>query len=96
MTTSSDSISGPVNDTATHRKPTEIAKGAGRLSCRDRSSKSASSSATAKAVKDAFTRCWSAYKSRAWMADEVTPLSGTTRNGFGGWGATLVDSLDAL
>jgi mannosyl-oligosaccharide alpha-1,2-mannosidase len=30
------------------------------------------------------------------MADEVTPLSGTTRNGFGGWGATLVDSLDTL
>ncbi|EAW17220.1 glycoside hydrolase family 47 protein [Aspergillus fischeri NRRL 181] len=49
-----------------------------------------------KAVKDAFGRCWSAYKSRAWMADEVTPLSGTTRNWFGGWGATLVDSLDTL
>ncbi|GFG07393.1 endoplasmic reticulum mannosyl-oligosaccharide 1,2-alpha-mannosidase [Aspergillus lentulus] len=49
-----------------------------------------------KAVKDAFIRCWTAYKSRAWMADEVTPLSGTTRNWFGGLGATLVDSLDTL
>ncbi|RHZ47886.1 glycoside hydrolase family 47 protein [Aspergillus thermomutatus] len=49
-----------------------------------------------KAVKDAFTRCWTAYKSRAWLADEVTPFSGITRNWFGGWGATLVDSLDTL
>lgn len=48
------------------------------------------------AVKDAFIRCWTTYKSRAWLADEVTPLSGTTRNWFGGWGATLVDSLDTL
>jgi mannosyl-oligosaccharide alpha-1,2-mannosidase len=30
------------------------------------------------------------------MQDEVTPLSGTHKNGFGGWGATLVDSLDTL
>ncbi|GIK05126.1 hypothetical protein Aspvir_009228 [Aspergillus viridinutans] len=36
------------------------------------------------------------YKSRTWMADEVTPLSGTTHNWFGGWGANLVDSLDTI
>ncbi|KAF7121626.1 hypothetical protein CNMCM5793_009097 [Aspergillus hiratsukae] len=79
MDASSDSVSGPVNDSAAHRKAAEVAKSAGRLS-----------------LKDAFIRCWTTYKSRAWMADEVTPLSGTTRNWFGGWGATLVDSLDTL
>jgi mannosyl-oligosaccharide alpha-1,2-mannosidase len=49
-----------------------------------------------KAVKDAFTRCWSSYKSLAWKMDELTPISGSSRNGFGGWGATLIDSLDTL
>ncbi|GIJ87117.1 hypothetical protein Asppvi_006020 [Aspergillus pseudoviridinutans] len=48
------------------------------------------------AAKDAFIRCWTAYKARAWMADEVMPVSGAMRNWFGGWGATLVDSLDTL
>ena len=33
----------------------------------------------------------------AWFfGDELTPLSGASRNPFGGWGATLVDSLDSL
>ncbi|KAH7305936.1 glycosyl hydrolase family 47 protein [Stachybotrys elegans] len=48
------------------------------------------------AIKDAFVRCWSAYKERAWLHDEVTPISGRPRDTFGGWGATLVDSLDTL
>jgi hypothetical protein len=61
-------------------KATEIAESAGRLSHRDGSSKGASSQSTAKGSKDAFIRCWTAYKSRAWMADEVMPLSGATRN----------------
>lgn len=30
------------------------------------------------------------------MQDEVAPVSGTSRNDFGGWGATLIDSLDTL
>ncbi|KXT05895.1 hypothetical protein AC578_395 [Pseudocercospora eumusae] len=47
-------------------------------------------------VKAAFERCWSAYKQYAWMADEVKPISGQMSNGFGGWAATLVDSLDVL
>lgn len=48
------------------------------------------------AVKDAFTRCWKSYQSLAWMQDELTPLSGSFTNWFGGWAATLVDSLDTL
>ena len=48
------------------------------------------------AVKEAFTRCWEAYRSLAWQADELAPMSGLPRNGLGGWGATLIDNLDTL
>ncbi|RMJ17119.1 hypothetical protein BHE90_004360 [Fusarium euwallaceae] len=48
------------------------------------------------AVKETFTRCWNAYKKHAWMADELSPVSGGQTNPFGGWAATLVDSLDSL
>ena len=47
-------------------------------------------------VKDAFVRCWSSYKTRAWMRDELSPISGNGRESFGGWAATLVDALDTL
>lgn len=49
-----------------------------------------------KAVKDAFVRSWSAYTKQAWLWDELEPVSGGGKNTFGGWGATLVDSLDTL
>jgi mannosyl-oligosaccharide alpha-1,2-mannosidase len=39
-------------------------------------------------VKNAFIHSWEGYKANAWMQDEVTPLSGTHKNGFGG-GAQL-------
>ena len=39
---------------------------------------------------------WNGYKSHAWMRDEVSPSSGRYEDSFSGWGATLVDSLDAL
>ncbi|KAF2200327.1 alpha-mannosidase IC [Delitschia confertaspora ATCC 74209] len=48
------------------------------------------------AVKAAFSRAWTSYKERAWMKDELTPISGGYRTTFGGWAATLVDSLDTL
>lgn len=47
-------------------------------------------------IKETFSRCWSSYKEHAWMADELEPVSGGKRNPFGGWAATLVDSLDTL
>lgn len=47
-------------------------------------------------VKVAFLRCWQSYRSRAWMHDELSPISGGARDTFGGWAATLVDSLDSL
>lgn len=48
------------------------------------------------AVKSTFERCWKAYKKHAWLKDELAPISGGFRNGFGGWGANLVDNLDNL
>lgn len=47
-------------------------------------------------VKQTFQRCWASYKKHAWMADELQPVSGGQGNPFGGWAATLVDSLDTL
>lgn len=50
-------------------------------------------------VRDVFLHSWRGYKERAWLSDEVMPLSGAPLqdyNKLGGWGATLVDSLDTL
>ena len=47
-------------------------------------------------VKRVFKKGWTAYKQRAWMQDELTPVTGASRNNWGGWGATLVDTLDTL
>ncbi|KAH9909833.1 glycoside hydrolase [Xylariomycetidae sp. FL2044] len=48
------------------------------------------------AVKAAFTHSWSGYKKYAWGHDEIKPLSAQNKDPFGGWAATLVDSLDSL
>lgn len=48
------------------------------------------------AVKQVFLRCWSSYRKKAWLKDELNPISGNFRDRFGGWGVTLVDSLDTL
>lgn len=48
------------------------------------------------AVKEAFQHAWNGYKEKAWLADEVGPLSGDRHNFFGGWAASLVDALDTL
>jgi mannosyl-oligosaccharide alpha-1,2-mannosidase len=45
------------------------------------------------AVLGNFTHAWRGYKEHAWLRDEVAPLSGTGQDPFGGWAATLVDSL---
>lgn len=48
------------------------------------------------AVKESFVHSWEGYKKHAWLQDEITPLSGGWKNPFGGWGASLVDTLDTL
>ncbi|KAI9728548.1 MAG: hypothetical protein M1834_007687 [Cirrosporium novae-zelandiae] len=50
----------------------------------------------AELIKQAFIHAWNGYKINAWMKDEVGPVSGAPRNTFGGWAATLVDTLDTL
>ncbi|KAB5583130.1 glycoside hydrolase family 47 protein [Coniochaeta sp. 2T2.1] len=54
------------------------------------------SQARAVIVRNAFTRCWESYKAHAWLHDELTPITGKAKDPFGGWAATLVDSLDTL
>lgn len=48
------------------------------------------------AVRKAFEHAWQGYKEHAWLKDELAPISGNYRDAFGGWAATLVDSLDSL
>lgn len=48
------------------------------------------------AVRDSFRHSWEGYRTRAWMRDEVGPLTGGGKDPFGGWAATLVDALDTL
>lgn len=47
-------------------------------------------------IKDVFKRSWSGYKQYAWGHDEVMPVTGSKKDPFAGWGATLVDALDTL
>ncbi|KAI4132792.1 MAG: hypothetical protein LQ338_000496 [Usnochroma carphineum] len=48
------------------------------------------------AVKESFVHSWAGYKKYAWKEDELAPIRGGHATTFGGWGATLVDSLDTL
>ena len=48
------------------------------------------------AVKSSFEHSWAGYKAHAWMQDELSPLDGGSTQAFGGWAATLVDTLDTL
>lgn len=48
------------------------------------------------AVKKSFQRCYTSYRVRAWLRDEVMPISGGANDWYGGWAATLIDSLDTL
>ncbi|PLW55823.1 hypothetical protein PCANC_02256 [Puccinia coronata f. sp. avenae] len=47
-------------------------------------------------VRRGFQHVWEGYKAKAWGHDELRPVSGSFEDGYSGWGATLVDSLDTL
>ncbi|KAF9972269.1 hypothetical protein BGZ73_004654, partial [Actinomortierella ambigua] len=49
-----------------------------------------------KAVRDGFLHAWNGYKQHAWGHDEVYPVNGMPKDNFGGWGATMIDSLDTM
>ncbi|KAF2827503.1 seven-hairpin glycosidase [Ophiobolus disseminans] len=47
-------------------------------------------------VKTVFKKSWNGYREYAWLHDELRPESGTFKDPFANWGATLVDALDTL
>jgi mannosyl-oligosaccharide alpha-1,2-mannosidase len=47
-------------------------------------------------VRAVFQKSWSGYRKFAWLHDELKPTSGTFKDPFANWGATLVDALDTL
>lgn len=47
-------------------------------------------------VRKVFQRTYNSYREYAWMKDELTPITAQAKTTFGGWAATLVDSLDTL
>lgn len=47
-------------------------------------------------VKQKFLKSWNSYRNMAWLYDELEPVSGEGKDSYGGWGATMVDSLDTL
>lgn len=50
----------------------------------------------AKNVREAFCFGWAGYKKFAWGADEVHPISGDRGDNWGGFGMTILDSMDTL
>jgi mannosyl-oligosaccharide alpha-1,2-mannosidase len=47
-------------------------------------------------IRSVAKKSWDGYKKYAWLHDELKPQSGTFRDPFANWGATLVDALDTL
>ncbi|OAP64829.1 hypothetical protein AYL99_00801 [Fonsecaea erecta] len=47
-------------------------------------------------IKEAMMHSWTGYRQRAWLQDELAPVSGGYRTSFGDWSLTLVDALDTL
>ncbi|KAK5069414.1 hypothetical protein LTR51_008664 [Lithohypha guttulata] len=47
-------------------------------------------------VRQTMLKGWKSYKERAWMRDELMPLTGSGQDTFGGWAATMVDAMDTL
>lgn len=48
------------------------------------------------AVKSAFIHAWAGYRRHAWGHDEIKPITAESRDPFGGWSATIIDSLETL
>lgn len=48
------------------------------------------------AVKESFLLAWGSYVDRAYMKDELAPVTGEYVQSFGGWAATYLDTLDTL
>jgi len=47
-------------------------------------------------IKATFEKSWKSYHQRAWLQDELKPVSGSSKNTTGGWATTLINTLDTL
>ncbi|KAJ9069576.1 hypothetical protein DSO57_1017207 [Entomophthora muscae] len=48
-------------------------------------------------IRSRFRETWKSYVTNAFGADEINPLTGQAKSEvWGGWGVTLIDSLDTL
>lgn len=47
-------------------------------------------------IRATVKKSWAGYRRYAWGYDELRPLSRSRADTYGGWGVTLVDSLDTL
>ncbi|KAJ3556391.1 hypothetical protein NM688_g2055 [Phlebia brevispora] len=47
-------------------------------------------------IKNIFLTTYNAYKKYAWGHDDLTPVSMSFTDGYGGWGTTIVDNLDTM
>eukprot|EP01064_Diplonema_japonicum_P027739 TRINITY_DN4087_c3_g1_i1.p1 TRINITY_DN4087_c3_g1~~TRINITY_DN4087_c3_g1_i1.p1 ORF type:complete len:511 (+),score=73.93 TRINITY_DN4087_c3_g1_i1:104-1636(+) len=47
-------------------------------------------------VKAMFKHAWKGYKKYAWGHDELKPVTAEATDEWGGWGITLVDSIDTM
>ncbi|EXJ55330.1 hypothetical protein A1O7_08257 [Cladophialophora yegresii CBS 114405] len=47
-------------------------------------------------IKEAMVHSWHGYRQKAWLHDELAPVTGGSRKTLGGWSVTLVDALDTL
>ncbi|KAF4313843.1 Glycoside hydrolase family 47 [Botryosphaeria dothidea] len=77
-------------------RPTTIPKIQFDQSTKEPADRRVEREARLQAVKESFVHSWEGYKRYAWLQDEIAPLSGGYKNPFGGWGASLVDTLDTL
>jgi mannosyl-oligosaccharide alpha-1,2-mannosidase len=47
-------------------------------------------------IKEAMMHSWRGYREKAWLMDELSPVTGGSRKTLGGWSVSLVDALDTL
>lgn len=89
----------PVASTAIIKLPTGVPKSIPKIQFpfkKESASEKADRESKLGTIKSVFKRSWDGYKEFAWLQDELRPVSGTYRNPFATWGATLVDTLDTL
>ncbi|OHW96180.1 glycosyl hydrolase family 47 protein [Colletotrichum incanum] len=90
----------PIAPSSMHHLPTERPKSLPQVqfdfSAKRRRKNDATSESRRQAVREVFLKSWASYKEYAWGFDELAPVTAMGKNTFGGYAATLVDSLDTL